>query len=236
MITPVKEYLTDLFNLFYPNLCLSCDKALRKGEQVICLKCERELPLTEYWKEPDNPLAKRFWGRLPMVTATALFQFHKGGPVQQLLHHLKYRNRKEVGEYCGKRLGNLLKSHCAFVNDIDLIIPVPLHWKKQKLRGYNQCEPFAAGLSGVLGIPYSMTTLERVHENISQTKKHRFERWDNVAEIFGVKDAAQLEARHILLVDDVVTTGATAEACMQTILSVSGTRISFAAIAAVVRN
>ncbi len=236
MIVSVKEYLEDLFNLFYPNLCLSCDKTLRKGEQVICLRCERQLPVTEYWKEADNPLAKRFWGRLPVVNALALFQFRKGGPVQQLLHHLKYHNRKEVGEYCGKRLGYLLKNHGASIHEIDLIIPVPLHWKKQKLRGYNQCESFAAGLSSVLEIPYSMTALERVHENISQTKKHRFDRWENVAEIFGVKDAAQLQDRHILLVDDVVTTGATAEACMQTILSVPGTRISFAAIAAVVRH
>jgi ComF family protein len=109
---------------------------------------------------------------------------------------------------------------------------VPLHWKKQNLRGYNQCQPFAEGLSRVLQVPVSHTALERTHENISQTKKNRFDRWGNVAEIFAVKDAQQLQGKHILLVDDVVTTGATAEACLQTILTVPDTSVSFVAIAA----
>ena len=137
-----------------------------------------------------------------------------------------------MGEYIGKILGNKLNQEDAIIKHIDLIIPVPLHWKKLKSRGYNQCDPFAQGLSETLKVPFTTDAVERVHENISQTKKKRFDRWGNVAEIFSVKDESQLTGKHILLVDDVVTTGATAEACLQTILAIPGTKASFAAIAA----
>lgn len=234
MKAAVQEYFTDLFNLFYPNVCLSCSKTLLKGEEVLCFKCENELPQTGYWNQPDNRLAQRFWGRVPLQGCVALFKFHKGGEIQNLLHALKYKGRKEAGEYCGAMLGQYLKQSDSVIQNIDLIVPVPLHWKKEKMRGYNQCEPFAKGLSKALDVPYSLTALERIHENTSQTKKSKFERFENVSQIFGVKDAKQLEGKHVLLVDDVVTTGATAEACLQTILSVPETKVSFAAIATAV--
>lgn len=234
MVAVAKAYLTDLFNLFYPNVCLSCSKALIKGEEVLCFKCENELPQTGYWNDGENRLAKRFWGRVPVQGTVALFKFHKGGEIQNLLHALKYKGRKEAGEYCGKMLGHYLKQSDSIIQNVDLIVPVPLHWKKEKQRGYNQCTPFAEGISKVLSVSYSLTALERVHENTSQTKKSKFDRFGNVSEIFAVKDAKQLQGKHILLVDDVVTTGATAEACLQTILSVPETKVSFAAIATAV--
>jgi len=228
------EYLSDLFELFYPDICLACDEKLLKGEKVICFKCNRELPKTGHWLQADNPMAQRFWGRVHLQGA-ALFQFQKGEHVQHLLHQLKYRGRQDVGEYLGNMLGRQLLQPGCIIKDIDLIVPVPLHWKKQSKRGYNQCDPVAKGISGVTAIPWSDTALVRAHENISQTKKNRFDRWSNVAEIFGVKDPRQLKGKHILLVDDVMTTGATAEACLQTILSIEGIKVSFVAIAVALR-
>ena len=206
-----------------------------KNENVICFRCQNELPQTEHWRNADNKLMARFNGRVELLGAAALFQFQKEGPVQHLLHQLKYRNRKEIGEFLGKMFGEKLKQENSIIKNIDLIIPVPLHWKKLKIRGYNQCEPFAKGLSETMNVPWSSTALERIHENISQTKKKRFDRYGNVAEIFSVSDSNQITNNHILLVDDVVTTGATAEACLQRILKIPGTKTSFVSIAAASR-
>ena len=230
-----REYLSDLFELFYPDVCLSCSEKLLKGEQVICFKCNRELPRTDHWQDAENAMAKRFWGRVDLQGAAALFQFQKGEHVQHLLHELKYRKRQDVGEYLGKMIGHLMQQPGLVIHDIDLIVPVPLHWKKQQIRGYNQCDSIARGISAATQIPWTADGLERAHENISQTKKNRFDRWANVAEIFAVKQSEALKSKHILLVDDVMTTGATAEACLNTILSVENTRVSFVSIAVALR-
>ena len=229
------EYLADLLELFYPNVCLACAEKLLKGEDIICFKCQRELPQTDHWRDAENAMAKRFWGRVELQGAAALFQFQKGEHVQHLLHQLKYRGRQDVGEYLGKMLGRLLLDPNAIIKDVDLIVPVPLHWKKQRKRGYNQCDPIAKGISEIIQVPYSNNALVRTEENVSQTKKNRFDRWANVAEIFAVSDAHLLKDKHILLVDDVMTTGATAEACLQTILTVENTKVSFVAIAVALR-
>jgi ComF family protein len=163
--------------------------------------------------------------------AAALLEFQKGEIVQHLLHQLKYRGRKDIGTFLGKLLGEQLITENSIIKDIDLIVPVPLHWKKEKIRGYNQCTPFAESLAATMGIPWSGTALQRTHENISQTKMNRFERYSNVEGIFDVTDALQLKNKHILLVDDVMTTGATAEACLHSILAVENTKASFATIA-----
>ncbi len=231
MLTLVQEYAVDFFGLFYPNICCACSKNLLKGESVVCLRCETDLPLAEYSNKSDNPLMKRFWGRVDLQGASAMYVFHKGSQVQHLLHQLKYRGRKDIGEYIGRSFANKLVEVDSVIKGVDLIVPVPLHWKKLKKRGYNQCDSFAKGLSETMGIPWSSTAIERIQENISQTKKKRIDRWENVAEIFSVKDETQLKGQHILLVDDVVTTGATAEACLNTILKVESTKVSFAAIA-----
>jgi len=235
MQVPFAEYFSDLFELFYPDICLACSGKLLKGENLICFKCQSELPKSDHWVDPENAMAKRFWGRVDLQGAAALFQFQKGEHVQHLLHQLKYRGRQDVGEYLGQMLGRMLLQPHNVIKHIDLIVPVPLHWKKQRKRGYNQCDPIAKGISATINIPWTDSALERVHENISQTKRNRFDRWANVAEIFAVKDAEQLRGKHILLVDDVMTTGATAEACLQTILTVENTKVSFVSVAVALR-
>lgn len=231
MITFLKNSFSDFFDLFYPNICLGCSRKLLRGEDVICFRCESELPQTRHWLQADNSLMKRFWGRVVLQEAASLYEFRDGNEVQHLLHQLKYRGRQEVGEYLGKALGNKINESNSPIKNVDLIVPVPLHWKKLKTRGYNQCDSFAKGLSIALNVPWTSTVLERTHENISQTKKKRYDRWGNVADIFSVVDETQLKGKHILLVDDVVTTGATSEACLQTILKAEDTRASFVAIA-----
>lgn len=231
MLTHLKEYLIDFFELFYPNICLTCQRKLLKGEDVICMYCESELPVTEYWKDPDNPMAKRIWGRIEIQGVAAFLQFRKGGKVQRLIHQLKYHGREDAGAFLGKRLAYHLAQADSVIQNVDLIIPVPLYWKKLKQRGYNQSTPFAKALSEYLKIPYTETALERVQENISQTQKRRYDRYGNVQGIFAVADASQLKDKHILLVDDVFTTGATAEACLKVILQVPGTRVSFVSMA-----
>ncbi len=231
MLTTAKEYFSDFINLFYPHICISCSEALLKNEAILCRTCESGLPETGYWKDAENPLMKRLWGRVDVQGAAAFYGFRKGSEVQELLHQLKYRGRKDIGEYIGKKFGHSLSAENSIIKGFDLIVPVPLHYKKLKQRGYNQCSPFAQGLSETLDIPWTENALERIHENISQTGKSRLDRWGNVSGIFGVKDEALLKGRHILLVDDVVTTGATAEACLHTILTVPGAKVSFCAIA-----
>ena len=235
MQIPFAEYLSDLFELFYPEVCLSCSEKLLKGEEVICFKCNGTLPKTDHWNDSNNPMAKRFWGRVNLQGAAALFEFQKGEHVQHLLHQLKYRGRQDVGEYLGKMLGSSLLKDDTTIKEVDLIVPVPLHWKKQQTRGYNQCDSIAKGISETIVVPWTDSALERTQENISQTKKNRFDRWANVAEIFSVRDAEQLKGKHILLVDDVMTTGATAEACLQTILTIPGTKVSFVPVAVALR-
>lgn len=228
--------LAGIFDLFYPNICLGCSGKLLSGEKIICLQCQLELPVTEHYSDPQNALVKRFSGRVKVEAAAAFLMFKKGEMVQQLMHELKYKGREDVGEYLGKMFGSKLIQPQSIIRDIDLIVPVPLHWKKLKTRGYNQCNSFAKGISATTAIPWSPNTLIRHHENISQTKKKRFDRWQNVEEIFGVNNPAQLTGKHILLVDDVVTTGATSETCMQTILQVPHTRVSFVSIATALKT
>ncbi len=231
MLTAAREYLIDFFELFYPNICLTCHRKLVKGEEVICLQCESELPVTNYWKNAENHVAKLLWGRIEFQAAAALLQFRKGGRVQHLIHALKYKGRKDVGAYLGKLFGYRLSQPDSIFKDIDLITPVPLHWKKLKQRGYNQCVPFAKALSESWNVAYTDTAIERTYENVSQTKKRRYDRWGNVAGIFEVTDESQLKDKHVLLVDDVFTTGATAEACLQAMVHVPGTKVSFLAMA-----
>jgi ComF family protein len=230
VIAVAKEYLSDFFNLFYPDICLSCSQALLKNEKVICFRCESELAQTEHLNNPENKLAQRFWGRVPVVGAAALLQFQKGGHVQHLLHQMKYKGRREVGGYIGKMFATQLNEPDSVIKDVDLVIPVPLHWKKLKIRGYNQCDSFAAAIAGGLGAPWSSTAIGRVQQNVAQAKRKRYDRWDNVAGIFSIIDEQQLKDKHVLLVDDIVTTGATAEACMQCMLMADNTKVSFLAM------
>jgi len=231
MQIPLAGYFYDLVELFYPNVCLACSEKLMKGEAVLCHVCRRQLPVGEYWNDAENPMAKRFWGRVEVQGVAALFKFQKDGDVQQLLHQLKYYGRQDAGEFIGKMMGSLMLQPGSVIKEVDIIVPVPLHWTRMRSRGYNQCDSIAKGISETIQVPWAADALERVQENITQTGKNRFDRWYNVAEIFAVRDAEQLKNKHVLLVDDVMTTGATAEACLQKIAAVEGVRVSFVAAA-----
>lgn len=224
------RFLDDFFSLFYPNLCLVCDANLPPNQESICLPCQYRLPKTDFHLHKENAFSERFWGRLPLESGAAFYKFNKGGRTQHLIHRLKYENKQAVGIRMGQLYGSKLRES-PFFSAIDLILPVPLHARRYHERGYNQSELFARGLSEAMEVPYLSDGLVRSLHTTTQTHKTRLERVRNVAEAFAVKTKEMLEGRHVLLVDDVITTGATLEACGQRILEVAGTRLSMATIA-----
>ena len=175
-------------------------------------------------------MSKLFWGRVQLQNAVALYQFHKEGSVQKLIRQLKYEGGKSVGIFLGKQLGYALKES-SFFSTIDYIIPIPLHPKKEKLRVYNQSKYIAKGIQEILQIKVNTKTLIRIENTDSQTRKKRFNRWENMMDSFALKRPEKLIDTHILLVDDVVTTGATLEACAQKLLEIKGVNVSIATIA-----
>lgn len=221
--------LSDFFALIYPESCSACNETLLKNEHVLCTSCIINLPKTNYMHYPDNPVSKIFWGRIPVENACSYYLFSKGGKVQHLLHELKYKGNKDAGYVPGKLFGSELKQ--SVFNQIDAIIPVPLHLSKLKKRGYNQSEIIALGLSETMEKPIKTDWLIRKHASETQTKKSRFKRWENVKEIFATQKHEEFEGKHLLIVDDVVTTGATIEACAQLLLQVKNVKISIVALA-----
>jgi ComF family protein len=208
--------INDFFNLIFPKLCCACNNTLLKNEEIICLSCIISLPKTNFHTDKDNPVNKVFWGRINLEMATSFYVFSKKSKVQNLLHHLKYKGVKEVGSVTGELFGYELNDS-EFYRDIDFIVPVPLHQNKMKKRGYNQSEWIARGMSQSMSIPINIDTLYRKSDSQTQTKKGRYKRWENVDEIFGLTNNG-LEGKRVLLVDDVVTTGATIEACAQILI------------------
>ncbi|MCD4832852.1 MAG: ComF family protein [Bacteroidales bacterium] len=223
------QYLNDFFNLFFPDLCIVCNSHLVNQEELICTKCLYNLPKTNYHKEIDNPVSQLFWGRTKLEYATGFFTFSKGSKYQGMMHKFKYHGNKEIGYVLGKSFGNHLRN--SVFNQIDIIIPVPLHKSKLKKRGYNQSEWIAKGLSETMQIPLDVKSFIRSVATETQTRKSRFERWKNVEKIFKVTNENALKGYHILLVDDVVTTGSTFEACANAILEIEDTKVSIAALA-----
>lgn len=216
--------------LFFPKHCCACGRALLKKENHICLPCISSLPYTNTHLEKDNAVERIFWGRLKLEQAFSMLYFQKKGKVQNLMHELKYNGKKELGIVLGDLYGSHLLNHSEFKH-IDLIIPVPIHSKKKLLRGYNQSDFIAQGLSERLKIPTTPTSVEKRIHTESQTNKNRFERWENVDSTFKVIEKESIMNKHILLVDDVLTTGSTLEACGKEILNLSGTKLSIATIA-----
>ena len=222
--------LKNMFAIFFPEICLCCNDYLATNESVICLTCRHDLPLTNFSFEENNLIEKSFYGRIPLQSATSLFYFFKKGNVQHLIHELKYKNQQQVGTFIGDWLGDQLIESGRFAT-IDCIIPVPLHPKKLKIRGYNQVTTFGESLAKKLAIPYYSTILIRVSTTKTQTKKLRFDRWKNVHELFHVQNNFTLENKHILLIDDVITTGATLEACYEALNKTKNLKISIACMA-----
>ncbi len=227
---PRTSHLNDLLSLLYPELCQACSNSLFKHEQLICLSCLYKLPKTNFHLEHNNIIEKIFWGRVPVEKATSYLNFRKGGKVQNLMHNFKYKSKKNIGFYLGEHFARDLKKENWF-DGIDLMIPIPLHYKKQQIRGYNQSEEIAKGLESITSIPVEIKVVERRLPSQTQTKKSRFKRWENVSEIFKIKEPQKIENKHLLIIDDVITTGATIEACAQKLLQVNGVKISVATLA-----
>lgn len=224
------QYLKGAVEFVYSNNCAVCGCRLMNQEQVLCIKCDFSLPRTSFHLLENNPVEQLFWGRVPLVSAAAYFQYFKGSEYKNLLHQLKYKGRSDIGDYMGFKYGLELDNANSF-SSVDSIVPVPLHPKKEKTRGYNQSWHIAKGLSRALNRPLLVNNLIRTHYNDSQTRRGRFERWENVSELFLVKNPEELRGQHILLVDDVVTTGATIEACAQALQKAPDVRLSIVALA-----
>lgn len=223
------EWLHQLMHLFYPNVCVVCGSELLPGEEGVCLRCLYKLPKTHNFREPDNDAEKLMAGRIPFERIASYCVYTKGGTLSPLIHHLKYRHKESIGLLLGRMFGKDLMGS-EFLNSIDLIVPVPLHPKREKMRGYNQAEIIARGLSEIIGLPVSKDNLIRVVYNPTQTKRTKTQRWENVKDIFKVADPLLFEGKHLLLVDDVITTGSTLEACGMALQACKDVKISIAAL------
>ncbi|VXD18485.1 ComF family protein [Marinoscillum sp. 108] len=202
----IKEYLQDFVSLIFPRICINCSTILVYQEEHICIKCRLSLPKTDYHLQNANPLKSKFVYEPKVLGVVAYLHFNKGGVAQKLVHELKYRGQQEVGIMLGEWYGyDLIKSNWP----VDMIIPVPIHKSKLRKRGYNQADCFAEGLSSSMEIPVRTDLVERKKSTMSQTRKSKVERWQNVNEIYRVTNSAELQGKNLLVVDDVLTTGAT---------------------------
>lgn len=224
------EIFADFISLFYPRYCFACDQGLAKGEEEVCSACMLELPRTYYHTDSENALMNRLQGRVPLQFAAAFFLFRKSGKVQRLLHQLKYNNHPEIGDTLGQVYGHDLREYY-FDQKVDVIIPVPLHASRKRKRGYNQSAEFGKGLSKSLEKPCREDVLVRITKTETQTKKTKLKRWQNVKEVFHVVRPDELYQQNVLLVDDVITTGATIEACAKMLLEAGCKSVSIASIA-----
>jgi ComF family protein len=220
----------DFVGLFFPRYCRGCDDALLRGEELICTVCILEMPRSNYHLERDNPFYKRIHGRIPVKHVMTLFKFVKGSRVQHVLHSLKYKNQPELGNLLGRVYGAELKMS-GYEKEFDLIVPVPIHTSRRRKRGYNQSDEFGKGLSEILNIPCSDEVMERRSKTETQTKKSKLDRWENVSEVFRVVKPGEIHNKRILLVDDVMTTGATLEAVGRLIVDAGCRELSIACIA-----
>lgn len=219
-----------LLRLFFPPTCAGCQSVLMSNENVICTKCRHEMPLTQHHKNPENDAYKKFYGRIPVEQVSALVYFHKKGIVQELIHSLKYRGQEAIGTVLGEWYGEELKSS-QLLQTVDAIIPVPLHPKKLRERGYNQVTEFGNALAKKLEISVNNSILYRQVYSKTQSQKNRLGRTEGIDTIFDVSFDEKDHNKHFLLIDDVITTGATLEVCAKALLKIPGTKISIVCMA-----
>jgi ComF family protein len=218
-----------MMNLVFPRICTLCGNYLFASESTLCHHCLRSLPRTQFETYRDNKVEQLFWGRLKLEFGVSIYYFRKSETVQHLMHEIKYRNNRDLATILGKEMGRILKES-GLNSSVDCLIPVPLHYDKLRQRGYNQSELIAGGASSVLDIPLGTDILKKARFTTSQTRKARYERWVNVEESFVVNNLS-MDGAHFLLVDDVLTTGATLEACGQALLTIPGAKVSIATVA-----
>jgi ComF family protein len=222
--------LQTLINLFFPPVCSGCHSFLISNEKVICTLCRHNLPLTNHHLNPENEAFKKFYGRIPVEFTSSLLYFHKKGIVQELIHNLKYKGQEEIGTVLGEWYADDLK-HSEILQTVDEIIPVPLHKRKLRERGYNQVTNFGLSLSNNLNILYNPNILVRNVYSKTQSKKNLLNRSEGIEAIFDVVFTEKDHNKHFLLIDDVLTTGSTLEACSHALLKIPGTKISVVCMA-----
>lgn len=221
--------LNYILDIIYPDLCVYCDARFSKGETLLCTSCKAQLPLVEYHLLENNPLLLKFEGRLPVEMAYAYLSFHKTGMTQDLVHQLKYQHQKQIGTVLGRWFGHAI-SDCLSKSNVDIIVPVPIHKKKLKKRGFNQSACIAKGITEASGIEFNDRALMRRRKTSTQTKKSRKDRVINVQSVFDVRKDDILKDKHVMIVDDVITTGATMEACGECVLRAGAAKISLATL------
>jgi ComF family protein len=226
----LSSWIDPVFWLYFPKNCPACGRPLKLFGANICGRCSQNLPETHFFEAAGNPIEKIFYGRLPINAGAAAWYFHKNSALQALLFQLKYKSNKEVGLFIGKQMGALLAASERFAS-IDALIPVPLHPQALSKRGFNQAAIICEGIGQVWHKPVLTGAIARTKHTPTQTKQTRAERWDNMENAFTIQDSASIKGKHLLLVDDVITTGATIEACGKTLLTIEGARVSVAAAA-----
>ena len=224
------DFWDDFISLLFPRLCYACGNHLLRNENLICTECYVVIPRTNYHCTVDNPVEQLFWGRCVIEKAAAFSYYNKDSRIRNLIHNLKYKGVREIGYELGRIYGLSLKSS-GFTKDIDLIIPVPLHPAKVRIRGFNQSESISIGMAAATLLPINIKTLARIKVSATQTKRSRYERWTNVEGIFKVTDPETIMGKHVLLVDDVITTGSTIESCTNELLKIEGVKVSVVALA-----
>jgi ComF family protein len=226
----LSSWIDPVFWLYFPKNCPACGRPLRLFGANICGRCSQNLPETHFFEAPNNPIEKIFYGRLPISAGAAAWYFHKNSALQALLFQLKYKSNKDVGLFIGKQMGALLAASERF-SSIDALVPVPLHPQALSKRGFNQAALICEGIGQVWHKPVLTGAIARTKHTSTQTKQTRAERWDNMEDAFTIKDPTSINGKHLLIIDDVITTGATIEACGKTLLTIKGVRVSVAAAA-----
>jgi ComF family protein len=221
--------LSDFKQLFYPHICSGCGTDILSAGNMLCAKCFVTLPSTLYAQYANNPIEKIFSGRLKIEAAHAEFYFAKESLIQHLVHQLKYKSNKEIGIYLGEMMGRSMQNSKRF-HSVDALIPLPMYPDKERKRGYNQAAVICEGMSQVMNVPVYNNVLVRGRFTETQTKKHRTERWENVEGSFAIKNEERIRGKHLLLVDDVITTGATLEASGSRLLKIEGVKLSIATL------
>lgn len=225
-----KSIINSFSHLFFPHSCAGCGSDLLDHDQLLCMHCLHDLPFTNFHLFANNPVEKIFWGRADLVSAASLLYFTKDSSLQNAMHQFKYKSKKELGFYFGRMIGKSLMGSNRFKN-IDAIIPLPLFISKEKKRGYNQSTILCEGISDVIHAEVLKNAVVRSVATETQTKKNRIERWINIEGKFELKNEEILQNKHVLLVDDIITTGATLEACAAVLQNINNIQISIATLA-----